>query len=353
MPRERCYYRKLIDIKHDVERRNIIIQPHFQREFCWDAGKKSRFIESVLLDYNLNPLHFSENKHHINEVIDGQQRITTFIAFMDNKFALRGLKKLPDYNNKRFKELPEAAQLAIMHYEIPIFPHSEEEHSARIKYEMFERMNIGSTPLKAMELRNCIYHGNYLTLINQLAATEAFRELIHMHTTRMKDRELVLTFFTLQNYNPEADYRHFKDFLDNELAENVNLPEYEINKKREQFYEFLEKVKLVWNNPFRKPYRNNVFNEDMFRAACVDFTDYNLATLKTYSVPIRHAIGELLEGEEFLDLDAHNMNFTRVHMRAKMLKDAMERAISGDKYFGSLTVDEPANSSVPMWHRPQ
>lgn len=54
------------------------VQPLFQREFVWDKVKSSRLIESALLDIPIPIVYLSEAKDGAENVIDGQQRLTSF-----------------------------------------------------------------------------------------------------------------------------------------------------------------------------------------------------------------------------------------------------------------------------------
>src|ERR1700761_7992475 len=72
----------------------LILDPDFQRKYKWDKdgwGRASKFIESCLMRIPLPSCYFAENEEKAHLVIDGVQRITTIIRFMDDEFALEGL----------------------------------------------------------------------------------------------------------------------------------------------------------------------------------------------------------------------------------------------------------------------
>ncbi len=64
------------------------VQPLFQRQFVWDKVKSSRLIESALLDIPLPIVYLSEEKDGKENVIDGQQRLTSFFSY--NKWEVSG-----------------------------------------------------------------------------------------------------------------------------------------------------------------------------------------------------------------------------------------------------------------------
>ena len=41
-------------------------------------------------------------------------------------------------------------------------------------FEVFERLNMGATQLNEQELRNCIYQGAYIDLLEELTLNESF-----------------------------------------------------------------------------------------------------------------------------------------------------------------------------------
>ena len=67
------------------------LQPEYQRNFIWDNSRKSRLIESIIINIPIPPIFLYEIEFATYEVMDGLQRISTIIDFLNNKFALEGL----------------------------------------------------------------------------------------------------------------------------------------------------------------------------------------------------------------------------------------------------------------------
>jgi Protein of unknown function DUF262 len=101
-------------LRLNVEGGNLTLQPKFQREYVWGFKPElpSRLIESLLLQIPIPPIYFYNDTENDNtlEVIDGQQRLTTLIDFISNKFALRKLNRMPSLNQKLFRDLPRPLQ---------------------------------------------------------------------------------------------------------------------------------------------------------------------------------------------------------------------------------------------------
>ncbi|MEP0749281.1 DUF262 domain-containing protein [Trichocoleus sp. AS-A1] len=67
----------------------LIIQPEYQRLFRWSDVKKSRLIESILLELPIPQIFVIENSTGVLELIDGLQRVSSVIQFIDAS-ALKG-----------------------------------------------------------------------------------------------------------------------------------------------------------------------------------------------------------------------------------------------------------------------
>src|SRR5205814_3817652 len=84
------------------KRGRLILQPDFQRQYVWDGAKASRLIESALLSVPLPIVYLAQEPDNKESVIDGQQRLTSFFAFIDGKypngqpFRLTKMKVFPE-----------------------------------------------------------------------------------------------------------------------------------------------------------------------------------------------------------------------------------------------------------------
>ena len=59
----------------------LIIRPEYQRLFRWSAAQKTALIESILLSIPIPPIFVAEDKNGVWELVDGLQRVSTFISF--------------------------------------------------------------------------------------------------------------------------------------------------------------------------------------------------------------------------------------------------------------------------------
>ncbi len=134
----------------------LTIQPEYQRNYIYADGKKDvAVIDSIISGYPLGLIYFNEPENGRYEVLDGQQRITSFGRFVTNKFAIK-----VDGMEQYFSGLPENLQKKILEYPLTIYICRGEEKEIK---DWFKTINIAGVPLNEQELRNAIYSGPFVT----------------------------------------------------------------------------------------------------------------------------------------------------------------------------------------------
>jgi hypothetical protein len=189
-------------LRDKIERNQLVLQPKFQREYVWLSRPElpSRLIESLLLEIPIPPIYFGKVVEGQLEVIDGQQRLTTLVNFISNKFPLRKLNRVGSLNHKFFKDLAKQQQEKILDSPIRSIVIDAGANS-ELRYEVFERLNRGSMILNEQELRNCIYRGAFNDLLAELETDSYWRKVKGGGTpeARFKEREMILRFFAFAN----------------------------------------------------------------------------------------------------------------------------------------------------------
>lgn len=134
----------------------LTIQPEYQRHYIYNDGKRDvAVIESLLKGYPIGLIYFNCTKDGRFEVLDGQQRITSFGRFVSGKFAIKDTNENVQY----FSGLPEELQQRIMRSPLLIYECEGEESEIK---EWFKTINIVGIPLKEQELLNAIYSGEFV-----------------------------------------------------------------------------------------------------------------------------------------------------------------------------------------------
>jgi hypothetical protein len=288
-------------------------RPKFQRYFVWDDKKSSRLIESVLLEVPIPNIYLAEDENGKYSVIDGQQRLTSFISFMDGHLTLKGLVVLNDLNGKNFSaldpDLKSKYQKSSIHTIL-----IKKESQKDIRFEIFERLNTGSVKLNDQELRNCMFRGSYNDFLNELSNDKDFLELMGLKKPheRMLDRELILRFFAIYNKTYLKYEQPMKIFLNEEMREKINLSDAEKAKLKGVFKKSFELTRLVFGkNAFKRFIAGNEndpngtwegrrINKALFDVVMYGFTDYD----KHQIVPKSDAIRE-----EMIWLMTHDQGF--------------------------------------------
>ena len=159
-----------------------MLDPEYQRRHRWSDTRKSRLIESFLLNVPVPPVFLYERDLARFEVMDGRQRLTALSDFYADKFALTGLEYWRDLDGRRYSELPSKVRDGIdRRYISSIILLQEtantEVQAAMLKKLVFERLNSGGVKLASQETRNAIYSGPLNTLCLQLSENQTFRRM--------------------------------------------------------------------------------------------------------------------------------------------------------------------------------
>ena len=135
----------------------LVIQPEYQRNYIYADGKRDvAVVDSLLKGDPLGLLYFVKTADGRYEVLDGQQRITSFGRFVRNKFPVVDAAGLPHY----FDGLDPEQRSRILGSRLTVYVCEGEE--AEIK-EWFKTINIAGVPLVEQELLNAIYSGPFVT----------------------------------------------------------------------------------------------------------------------------------------------------------------------------------------------
>jgi len=304
------------DLVDRVNKGKIDVQAEFQREYVWENKPelKSKLIESVLLKVPIPVVYTAELGDSREVVVDGQQRLRTFVEFCKKDgFKLSRLKILENLNGKGYSDMPQDLQDRIDSYPIRVVKILKDSHPD-IKFDVFERLNRGSVKLSDQELRNCIYRGSFNNLLKKLRNNEDFLELQNLTKPdkRMKDAERVLRFFTfcdrgIQNYKSPL-----KGFLNDYMEKNREISNEEAEEKTELFKKCVELCKNVFGDLVghrwvkeeeedKSGYLSLNFNEGIFDAQMVAFMDYNKRDVMPKAQVVKYAFVDIICTPSFIE----------------------------------------------------
>jgi len=136
----------------------LTIQPEYQRSYIYADGKRDvAVINSILSHYPLGLIYFNKVDENNLEVLDGQQRITSFGRFIKDKFAIKDRNGL----EQNFSSLPQDMKDIILNTEILVYECEGTETEIK---QWFKTINLQGIPLNNQELLNAIYSGPFVTL---------------------------------------------------------------------------------------------------------------------------------------------------------------------------------------------
>jgi len=136
----------------------LTIQPEYQRNYIYADGKKDvAVIESLLKGYPLGLIYFNKVAEDKFEVLDGQQRITSFGRFVTDKFAVKDENGMEQY----FGGIAEDKQAKILNTKMLIYECEGTESEIK---DWFKTINIAGIPLNPQEILNAVFSGPFVTL---------------------------------------------------------------------------------------------------------------------------------------------------------------------------------------------
>lgn len=176
-----------------LRRKELIIDPDFQRHDVWTSRQKSELIESILMGIPIPLMYLFEDRNGKKQVVDGRQRIGAILDFLDNKFKLKNLRILSQLNECYFKDLEPKLQGVFEDYQL-FFYIIQPPTPERVKYDIFDRVNRGGTSLNKQEMRNALYRGRSTEMLDRLCGMSEFLLATgrSINKERMKDQYVVL-----------------------------------------------------------------------------------------------------------------------------------------------------------------
>ena len=335
--------------------KTIEVAPYYQRRERWDNRRKSRLIESFLINIPVPPIFLYENDFARYEVMDGQQRVSAILEYFDNQLQLRGLEMLTSLNGKRFSELPREIRAGLERRSLPAIILLKEsapsqESIVQLRRYVFERLNTGGIRLNAQEVRNCVQAGPFNDLLLKLSRNDLFTSMWDIPAFEpdekfepsaklrrnviyrsMRDAELVLRVFALMD--PRNVTGGMKRTLDDSMAKYSELSEVELNQLEEKFLSSLELAYAIGgNDTFRipSPYsgrsRPSASLFDGIMVALIRKLDH-ADRIKACASQIRESLQTELKNDEFRDLVTGRANTREATLdRARHIECLIESA---------------------------
>ena len=253
------------------------LKPDFQRRITWDTKKRSRLIESFIMNIPVPPVFLYEDDFSSYVVMDGLQRISTIIDFYKDKYSLTGLEQWPELNGKKYSQLPKKIREGIDRRQISVITllkeSADDKDSAdKMKKMVFERLNTGGVQLEDQEIRNALYAGKFNDFCFELSENPIFKKLWGITDItgyedksdlsldvddnllaaknkmyrRMYDVELVLRYFAMRNVDNYSG--KLSKFLDRYLIKANDYSDSQMDVLRDCFERALYNADLLFQD---------------------------------------------------------------------------------------------------------
>lgn len=211
-------------ILHQIEEGNIDLNPDFQRRNVWDNEKRSKLIESLLVGYPVPEVVLAEvigeKKKYM--VIDGKQRLLAINGFINPDFdswdSNTKLKKLTikkTIEGCKFSDFSKEDERYLLNADLRCTILSGYKDYS-VLYDIFYRLNTGSSPLSMQELRNSIYKGEFSNYITRYTDNDLYLHRImklKSSDKRYRDVEILLKYLSL-TINDDKYTGSLRSYLD-------------------------------------------------------------------------------------------------------------------------------------------
>ena len=190
---------QISDIIQWNEKKELELSPKYQRNSVWNEKAKAYLIDTIIRGLPIPPIFLRQKtdiitKSTTREIIDGQQRIRAILEFIvSESFSIKKAYN-KEYGGKKYSELDEDTQEAMLDYEILAEVVTEKDESCI--YDMFARLNSNNYVLNKQEIRNSKYWGDFKVFIYRLSSQ--YRDfflnnklLSDNDCARMRDAELI------------------------------------------------------------------------------------------------------------------------------------------------------------------
>ncbi|ARF70735.1 hypothetical protein B7C51_25010 (plasmid) [Paenibacillus larvae subsp. pulvifaciens] len=187
-------------------RKRIRFDLEVQRNQVWSEDQKSLLVHSALIDFPIPDIYVKSTDDKYLWVIDGQQRLSTLMAFRQGEFPVTKSPKVPvekeidgetkiieiDIEGKYYQDLDKELRDIFGEYSLTLveMKNMTEEQVD----DLFSRLNNGTALNKIEKLRSEV-GGSVMKHVNEIANSDFFRKYVNISANSRKrklDTELVI-----------------------------------------------------------------------------------------------------------------------------------------------------------------
>ena len=325
--------RTVSEVVTRIKRGRYVLDPDFQRDFVWETKKQSKLVESCVMRIPLPVFYVAEGEDGRITVVDGLQRLSTFVRFLNDGLALTGLGNRHPLTNKKFSQLPLHLKERVEDTQLTLYI-LDKSAPQRAQLDIFERVN-GGEALSRQQMRNAIYNGPGTRWLREMSSSGAFSKATGSSLNRkiMRDREAVNRFaaFHVLGWSSYA-----KGDMDDFLARAIEkLNRVESDRIVELGRRFTESMRhnftLFGAHSFRKSLweaeqgaKRSPVNIALFDVLSWAFARMSDSAVEENGDDIAYGIRMLLGDDSFVHAITYSTNSTvQVHTRFDMVAYAL------------------------------
>jgi len=304
---------KLIDLYNKITYGSLVTGPHFQRKLVWKKQHKYAFIETILLNFPFPEIYIASDEVDVDKlqtievVVDGQQRLTTIVDYIQAKNDFTNQNKITSFDDLTVDEKKE-----FLNYSITV-KDLKDIGNDNIK-EVFKRINSTNYSLNANEVLNAEFGGGEFAIFCKQLVDQEFNPTLR-DTDIVLDASVkteVLDFFNSKKIFSNNDIKRMFDsqyimlivstFLEGTYFSRSSKINYYLEKYNSSFDNYSKQLDLLKNsieivNEIKLPENSYWFNKANLYTLLVEFKDIEKSNIDLELLEIK-----LLELEEKVDL---------------------------------------------------
>jgi len=335
------------------------LRPEFQRRITWDTKKRSKLIESFIMNIPVPPVFLYEENFSTYVVMDGLQRISAIIDFYNDAYSLTGLEEWPELNGKKYSQLPEKIKEGIDRRQLSAITLLKESTgdmitADKMKKLVFERLNTGGVQLEDQEIRNALYQGPFNSCCIDLSENKLFMKLWNLDgisgkddenkfdldadsnllaaknrmIRRMYNVELVLRYFAMRTIDSFSG--NLSKYLDTYLQHANTYSSDEIEVLKNEFIKSIEKANALFGDKAFRIYKKEWSQPQnmIYDAMMISMSDERIRAFSG-DVDIEENVGKL---QSFYETHEEAFNGRKqskkdIQGRVEMMTDFLVREI--------------------------